>query len=137
MLTVMKDGIPFSFSINETLKDVENFRKWLETIGFFKTFKVGDIVKVTDCGKRYTTYHEWFEENGVSIDIAARYAFQDNKGIPQCYDYKVVAVGPHRDNANVQLCAIESSDAIFPSIVYLIEASGLKRCDEYSFEKKV
>ena len=127
MLTVMKDGIPFSFSINETLKDVENFRKWLETIGFFKTFKVGDIVKVTDCGKRYTTYHEWFEENGVDVDIAARYAFQDNKGISQCYDYKVIAVGPHRDNANVQLCAIEIFDSLFPSKVYLVESTGLEK----------
>lgn len=62
-------------------------------------FMVGDIVQVVDIGACYTTYCDFFRENDISIDIAARYRydFPLSEIIRENPDvlFKVMAVGTH------------------------------------------
>lgn len=42
-------------------------------------FKVGEKVKVVDCGHRFTTYASWFDDiEGLSLSEIAKYDYNDN-----------------------------------------------------------
>ena len=58
-----------------------------------KTIRVGDIVKVTNPGKCYTTYVDWIGRNIKSVIEAACYVLgtpAERGGV-----YKVIAIAPH------------------------------------------
>lgn len=86
-------------------------------------YKVGDIVKVVNDGKSYTTYDSWFEENN-QLKIAARYVYGNS--IENGEMVRILAIGKHRWDENKTICAVESIDTAFKR-VYLIGIDGLKK----------
>lgn len=86
-------------------------------------YKVGDIVKVVNSGKSYTTYESWFEENN-QLKIAARYVY--GYLIDEGEVVRILAIGKHGWDKNKTICAVESIDTASKG-VYLIEIEGLKK----------
>lgn len=122
----LEDGREFVYDIEEALTDPGDFRDWLEDV--VRLIKVGDIVRISDCGQLYTTYVSWFKENKVDIDIAARYAYANETNPSMQVDYVVVAVGKHKDTG-VNIYAIEQkNEAIYGgNPVYLIGGRGIRK----------
>lgn len=81
----------------------------------------GDIVKVVNTGKSYSTYYSWFEENN-QLKIAARYVY--GHSIANGEIVKILAIGKHRWDISKTICAVENSHT---DAVYLIDAEGLKK----------
>lgn len=122
----LEDGREFVYDIEEALTDPGDFRDWLEDV--VRLIKVGDIVRIADCGQLYTTYVSWFKENKVDIDIAARYAYANETNPFMQVDYVVVAVGKHKDTG-VNIYAIEQKNENFygGNPVYLISGRGIRK----------
>ena len=84
------------------------------------TTKAGDIIKVVDAGKRYSTYYDWFDETNNS-ELKSRFADQfeplrnDDK-------LKVVAVGKHGMTSEI-LYACEDIDGS----IFLIGSDGVEK----------
>lgn len=84
------------------------------------TTKAGDIVKVIDAGKRYSSYFSWFDETNNG-ELKSRFADQfeplrnDDK-------LKVVAVGKHSDLSET-LYACEDIDGT----IFLIGSDGVEK----------
>lgn len=123
----LDDGREFVYDIKEALADPGDFRDWLEDV-IRPLIKVGDIIRIIDCGQLYTTYTSWFKDNKVDIDIAARYAYANETNPSMNVDYVVVAVGKHADT-NVNIYAIEQkNDYIYGgNPIYLINGRGIRR----------
>lgn len=122
----LEDGREFVYDIEEALADPGDFRDWLEDV--IRLIKVGDIVRIADCGQLYTTYVSWFKENKVDIDIAARYAYANETNPSMQVDYVVVAMGKHKDTG-VNIYAIEQKNEYFygGNPVYLIGGRGIRK----------
>lgn len=82
-----------------------------------KNFGIGDMVKIIDDGELYDTYWKWFED----FEMAKKYKMYGNPSTA-CL-YKVVAIGPHQDNPNQIVIAIESNQGD----IYLIRDAGLRK----------
>lgn len=87
-------------------------------------FNVGDMVKVVRCGQAYTTYENWFNEQGLGAYYTTRYAYSINP-----YDindsetvYKVVKRGTHHYGDD-NLYLIQRDDY---APMFLIGEEGLK-----------
>ena len=84
------------------------------------TTKAGDIIKVIDAGKRYSTYFDWFDETNNG-ELKSRFADQfeplrnDDK-------LKVVAVGKHGMTSEI-LYACEDIDGS----IFLIGSDGVEK----------
>ena len=84
------------------------------------TTKAGDIIKVIDAGRRYSTYSDWFDETNNG-ELKSRFADQfeplrnDDK-------LKVVAVGKHCMTSEI-LYACEDVDGT----IFLIGSDGVKK----------
>lgn len=90
-------------------------------------YKPGDRVIIRSFGEEYTTYSDWFEENGISARIAARYQYNHNMGFAGVHEgdvVTVVAVGVHRSKPNEVLLAVE--DDHWSHRVWLIGARGVE-----------
>lgn len=89
-------------------------------------FSVGDMVKVVRCGQAYTTYENWFKEQGLGAYYTTRYAYSINP-----YDindsktvYKIIKRGLHSDR-ETNLYLIQRFDNEYTSM-FLIGEEGLK-----------
>lgn len=89
--------------------------------------KVGNEVKIVDDGQMYTSYYQWFKENNVDLDIASRYAFENNQQINKNVLYKIVAVGYHVSDKNLKMYAIQRADCSIGGYVFLINEYGIKK----------
>lgn len=89
-------------------------------------YKPGDRVIIRDTGLGYAKYADWFEENGISAQIAARYQydhFMSLAGFNEGDVVTVVAVGVHNETDEV-LLAVE--DDSYAHRVWLINARGVE-----------
>ena len=123
----LDDGREFVYDIEKALVDPDYFHDWLKNITK-PSIKVGDIVRIADCGQLYTTYLSWFKENKVDIDIAARYAYANEVNPPTNVDYEIVAVGKHLNNGATLYAIAQKSEVIYGgNPVYLISGRGVRR----------
>ena len=122
----LEDGREFVYDIEDALAYPDYFHDWLKDVTK-PPIKVGDIVRITDCGQLYTTYLSWFKENKVDIDIAARYAYANEVNPPMNADYEVVAVGQHVNNGTTLYAIAQKSEVIYGgNPVYLISGRGVR-----------
>ena len=123
----LDDGREFVYDIEEALVDPDYFHDWLKDVTK-PSIKVGDIVRIADCGQLYTTYLSWFKENKVDIDIAARYAYANEVNPPTNVDYEIVAVGKHLNNGATLYAIAQKSEVIYGgNRVYLIGERGIRK----------
>lgn len=89
-------------------------------------YKVGDSVRIVDFGQQYTTYSDWFEENNIGINFAARYSY--NTSCEKNKVYTVLAYGPHSSREDIMLYLIEEKDTRYsPVFLFAREALELVR----------
>ena len=84
------------------------------------TTNVGDIIKVIDAGKRYSTYYSWFDETNNG-ELKSRYAKEDDT-LRNDDKLKVVAVGKHSMSSET-LYACEDVDGT----IFLIGSDGVEK----------
>jgi hypothetical protein len=116
------NGHTLSFTEEGVRDNLEDILKTIRKR--FTSFRVGDRVKVTNPGRSYVTYSDWFEENQIAVGVAARYAYgQDVKentvGTIRC-------IGKHRRENDKIICLIEGDQTWDGKPFYLVEASGLE-----------
>ena len=122
----LDDGREFVYDIKDALENNYAFHSWLKSVTK-PPIKVGDIVRITDCGQLYTTYLSWFKENKVDIDIAARYAYANEVNPPMSVDYEVLAVGQHVNNGTTLYAIAQKSEVVYGgNPVYLIGGRGVR-----------
>lgn len=85
-------------------------------------YKVGDTVRIVDFGQQYTTYSDWFEENNIGINFAARYSY--NVSCEKDKVYTILAYGPHCFHTGM-LYLIEEKDTLH-SPVFLFAGEALE-----------
>ena len=86
--------------------------------------KVGDVVKVVDLGKVYSTYAEWVDENVHGI-AKCMYQYDDAKP-DTTIKYQVLAVGKHPVTSNTLMYIQEVNDDGYGKC-YLMENKGLEK----------
>ena len=88
------DGTTEVFYANSFVDYKDEIIKRVEEFISQTKFSIGDIVYIKNNGKSYTTYVDWFKDNNVSYEVAARYCYgvipteSRNK-------FRIVAAGPH------------------------------------------
>lgn len=120
----LDDGSEFVYDIEEALEDPDYFHDWLKDITR-PNIKIGDTVTITCPGQIYSTYHNWFKENNVDVDIASRYAYGDECSPSTTHTYIVLAVGKHSENSLMTMYAISAT--LYGNKVYLINDKGIKK----------
>ena len=124
---VLSDGREFVYDIDKALNDINDFNEWLSDITR-PSIEVGDIVELIDAGQLYTTYHTWFKENNVDIDIAARYDYAGDVNLSTRGFYRVLATGKHCEDGAAMYAITQKIETIFGgSPVYLVDERGIKR----------
>lgn len=90
-------------------------------------YKPGDRVIIRDTGYQYSVYNDWFDENKISVDIAARYQYSrdmEDSGVHVGDVVTVVAAGPHDTDADAFVLAVE--EPRWNLRVWLIDAEGVE-----------
>lgn len=120
------DGKEHFYDLDDFYKSPYDFNDFMRGL---RNLQIGNVVRITDKELIYRTYSEWFVENNVSVSIAARYAYNDSQD-PEEGKYQVIAVGPHQENYEGLLCAIEkytTTTTYTLKKVYLIGQRGVER----------
>lgn len=117
-----KDGNTLNFTEEGVRNNLEDILKTIRKR--FTSFRVGDRVKITNPGKTYVTYSDWFEENQISVSIAARYAY--GQDVKENTLGTIKFIGKHRRENDKILCLIEADQTRDGKPFYLVEASGLE-----------
>ena len=103
----------------------DNLEDILKTIRKrFTSFRVGDRVRIINPGRSYLTYNDWFEENQIAVNVAARYAY--GQSVKENTPGTIKFIGKHRVEKNKVICLIESDQTWDGKPFYLVEASGLE-----------
>lgn len=124
---VLSDGREFVYDIDKALNDINDFNEWLSGITR-PPIEVGDIVELIDAGQLYTTYHTWFKENNVDINIAARYDYAGDVNLSTRGFYRVLATGKHCENDEAMYAIAQKDQTIFGgNLVYLVNEKGIKK----------
>ena len=125
-ITVLSFKDSNGHTLNFTEEGVrDNLEDILKTIRKrFTSFRVGDRVKITNPGQSYQTYSDWFEENQIAVNVAARYAYGQN--VKENTPGTIRFIGKHRVEKNKVICLIESDQTWDGKPFYLVEASGLE-----------
>lgn len=100
--------------------------------------EIGMRVKVVKPGRCYSQYAEWFKNNNIDVEMAARFPY--GVSLEEYYGcrlrdiyFTIVAIGEHEFD-NHLLCLItrddNSEDAFVPQEYWLIGDSGLECVDE-------
>ena len=102
-------------------------RYWEDILKY--PFRVGDIVKVKNWGKQYTTYDDAFLQFGVNKDnqflgIIGEYG--DNT------EFKIKALARHSANNRTIICCLESRDKKWA----VVGADGLTLVKQYPLRKR-
>lgn len=123
----LSDGREFVYDIDNALKKPTSFNSWLKDITR-PPIQVGDLVELVDAGQLYTTYPSWFKENNVDIEIAAKYAYGNERSPSTTVYYYVLAIGKHNAD-DVTMYAITQKNTTFfgGNPVYLINERGIKK----------
>lgn len=123
----LSDGREFVYDLNKALSSPNDLHDWLKDISR-PPIEVGDIVELIDAGQLYTTYHTWFKENNVDIDIAARYDYAGEVNLSTREFYRVLAIGKHSES-DVMMYAITQKDEVLfgGNLVYLVDERGIKK----------
>lgn len=87
-------------------------------------YKVGDNVKVVDFGKQYITYSDWFEENNIGINFAARYGYNILCEKDKNKVYTILAYGPHSFHKGMLYLIEEKDDP--HSLLFLFAEEALE-----------
>ena len=116
------DGNTLNFTEEGVRDNLEGILKTIRKR--FTSFRVGDRVKITNPGHSYQTYSDWFEENQISVSVAARYAY--GQSVKENTPGIIRFIGKHRTEKNKVLCLIESDQTWDGKPFYLVEASGLE-----------
>lgn len=91
-----------------------------------KSISEGDIVKITDMGKIYPSYKDFFEENKLALTIPPRWKeghiVTDKKVL-----FKVLYIGSHSLRQETKIAIIEQ---IKDKSIYLIDIRGLEKLNE-------
>ena len=106
-----------------TLDEYEEAMAWLEKVNSQPKFAVGDRVEVICEGQHYDTYHNWFVQNNISVDIASRYAYGGE--YEKYSSFIVEAVGKHQREEDGWLYAIRPASGYRK--IYLFNEKGLAR----------
>lgn len=123
----LPDGREFVYDIDKALNDINDFNEWLSDITR-PSIEVGDIVELIDAGQLYTTYHTWFKENNVDIDIAARYDYAGDVNLSTRGFYRVLATGKHCEDGMAMYAITQKDEAIFGgNPIYLVNERGIKK----------
>lgn len=88
-------------------------------------YKVGDTVRVVDFGQQYTTYSDWFEENNIGINFAARYGYGRSCEKDRNKVYTILAYGPHSSRTDIMLYLIEEKNTRY-SLLFLFAGEALE-----------
>lgn len=89
------------------------------------SYKIGDSVRVVDFGQQYTTYSDWFEENNIGINFAARYGYGRSCEENRNKVYTVLAYGPHCSREDIMLYLIEEKNTRY-SQLFLFAGEALE-----------
>lgn len=81
--------------------------------------KVGDDVAIVNAGELYSTYYSFFEENDLSLNIAARYAFRGEAST--MFKHRVIYIGKHNKDVE-DVYVIENK---LNKTIYLIGRKGI------------
>ena len=84
--------------------------------------KIGDIVKIDNNIGIYEAYTDFFTEQNLPIDYAARYMYGS---VPKehRYQYKVLHIGQHnKKNKKINIAVIEN---VIDYTIYLVDVKGL------------
>ena len=87
-------------------------------------FKTGDIVKVVDVGEQYCRLIDFFTNNDVDRELAARFAFAEELPHRSKREYIVLATGLH-PNGQIVYAIQPGRMNDFTEPVYLIGEDGL------------
>ena len=88
-------------------------------------YKVGDNVRIADFGKQYTTYSEWFEENNIGLNFAARYGYDILCDKDKDKVYTILAYGPHDFRTGMLYLIEEKNTPHSPLFLFAGEALEL------------
>ena len=83
-------------------------------------FKVGDIVRVVEKEKSYDTYIDFFIEQDLPIDYAARYVYHH---LPdEESKYRILHIGKHdyKDNDVIVVESVKTNE------IYLVDSNGIE-----------
>ena len=123
----LSDGREFVYDIDKALNDINDFNEWLSDITR-PPIEVGDIVELIDAGQLYTTYHTWFKENNVDINIAARYDYAGDVNLSTRGFYRVLATGKHCESGEAMCAITQKAQTVFGgNLVYLVNEKGIKK----------
>ena len=123
----LSDGREFVYDIDKALNDINDFNEWLSDITR-PPIEVGDIVELIDAGQLYTTYHTWFKENNVDINIAARYDYAGDVNLSTRGFYRVLAIGKHCESGEAMCAITQKAQTVFGgNLVYLVHEKGIKK----------
>lgn len=85
----------------------------------------GDIVKVIDTGKVYSSYEDWINENGKKYKNKW---LKDRSITDTGSKYKILEKNIHSKFNDTVLCLVQN---LSNQDVYIIDENGLKQVDEY------
>ena len=90
-------------------------------------FKAGDVVRVNDWGKRYTTHTRWFKEHQKDLDIdwVIRYPYNDNNHATYTSSKEPYRVLYCADNKALITLNRDDGNWLYDE-VYLISTSGIE-----------
>ena len=85
-----------------------------------ENFEIGDIVRVVEKEKSYDTYTDFFKEQDLPIDYAARYVYHH---LPdEESKYRILHIGKHKykDNDVIVVESIKTNE------IYLVDSNGIE-----------
>lgn len=94
-----------------------------------KAIKVGDLVKVVNSGKAYTTYCDWLLNNKVKLEYLCRYRYNTNpyNGLIG----KVLYVAPWKPETKIDtVTLVLIQDLTVSKNCYLISVNGIEKVKE-------
>lgn len=101
-----------------------------------KTIKVGDKVKIKDCGKSYSTYVSWIKKNLDDVGLAACFAYSQSPKVDETeYIVKTIAPWSTEHDVNKMLAYVQkhfvySNGNVSDDVCYLIDVDGLEKVYE-------
>lgn len=94
-------------------------------------YEVGEVVKVKDIGKRYSTYYNWFDLHARDVrpSVVALYGSDDYKELYTKMKYKIIAKGKHEHEDTMLYLLWYDGDqdrASYYSHILLMGEEGIK-----------
>lgn len=92
-----------------------------------KEIEIGNSVRITDANKQYINYINFFKDNNMSCELAARYYYGKVIPLTELDDvFEVIAIG--LDTRGNKVCVIRNKSKRIYTGYYLFAVDGLKKC---------